>query len=297
MKERRNADIPIFLHIEDTVSTFIINNELIGCMYSGGRQRWPNKAFTILRQLYESPITRNQLPKRFCDYFLNTEDIHSEKPYHCLIGEDFTPIGIDYLCLTINVKVRENKDLPVLVSNFELGGDPLNHRIELSSKEAFFIFSNILSNTRCISYDIILDKTGKEIFDGSIIEKYIVSQHQHSSSLIAVDCFDRFVLSYIDFLQEQLLSDLICPNEILRLSGARLLVLLSGLEPVSRFMKKTLKKIEHYNSLSINETAMYFTLLRSLHAIKGKKFPSVEKFFREENITIAGLEEKIIKYF
>lgn len=293
MKMKRYELIPLFLHVEDSVSTFIINNEIIVCIYSGGRQRWPNRAFTILRQLYESPITRKQLPKRFCDYFLNTDEINSEKPYHCLIGEDFGPIGIDYLCLTVNVKVRENKDLPVLISNFELGGDPLTHQINLSAKEAFFIFSNILSNTRCISYEVILDKAGKKIFDGSIFEKSLASQYQLNSSYY----IDRFVLNYIDYLQKQLLSDMIDPSEVLRLSGTRLLVLLSGLEPVSRFVKETLTNIENYNNISINETAMYFTFLRSLHALKRKEFPSVEKFFRKENQSIAGIEEKILKRF
>jgi len=295
MKIRKDDYIPLFLHVEDPIATFIIDNEFIGCMHAGGRERWPNKAFTILRQLYEATITRSQLPERFREHFTDTEEIHSKKPYHCLIGEDFAPQGIEcFLCLTVNVEVRENKGLHVLLSNFKLDEEPLNYRFSLSAKEAFFIFSNICSNTRCASYEAILDKARIKIFNKSIIEKNSRDLYQHATSLSPID---HFVLDYIDNLQEKLFSQLIAPYEILRASGARLLVLLAGLKPVSRFIDETLEQIRNFNNLSINEAAMYYTFLKSLRTFKRKEFPNVEQFIKNDDSLITYLEDKIIKYF
>lgn len=126
MGAKNDDNLPLFLHLEDPIVTYVINNRTLGCMITGGSDRYPFRAYDILHLLFSIPIIQSCFPNRFHNHFTNEEHYFLENNQTCLIGEDFTAGGGvgPYLCLRADVSISKQTPLPVLLHNFDFDGVP-----------------------------------------------------------------------------------------------------------------------------------------------------------------------------
>ncbi len=274
--ENNNDYIPLFLHIEEPIATFIIDNKLIGCQEWVGYERSPDRAFSLLLQLFSNFDTQTEFPKCLHKYFLAKEIKKIERPDHCLIGTDFTFAMDSFACLELLARIDSKEEKSVILYNFAYENVPFSLDIELLPKDAFHIFANICTNTRCVTYQNILLENKMWIFDKKLILKYLGSKNY---TLLPID---NFILDYIEYLRASILKNKLVVDDILKMSGNKLLVLLLNDKPVQKFIKKIIDIfLSKYDNLSLNQKVMYYTFLISINDIKPSLSPIVKEFFDE----------------
>lgn len=168
----------------------------------------------------------------------------------------------------------------------------MNLKVNLSANEAFLTFSNICVNARSASYQHFLNEAKSKLFDKNAILGQI--PYSYPSHLKQIDSFG---LDYIDYLLEQLSSNLIDPYSLLRASGVRTLVLLAKQEPIASFIVKIIDEILCQDSLSYNRKLVYYTFLKCMRYPKKPQYPIVDKFFEENKEVVNKLEKEVVKIF
>ena len=281
-------ELSLFLHIEDPIVIYVIDNELIGCESYGGLDRSPERAYNLLIQLFSSKICRTVFPIRFAKFFKNKQPIKSNSHSECLVG-----FG-EHFCLDVSLSIREKHKKPILLHDFVYKGIPTRFKAELTAHSAFYIFSNICANSRCIIYSKILEDSGYQAYNKEIIERSL--KYRDSDTRLKFLPIDLFVLDYLEFIESQLNKGLITPLEILRLNGARILAFFGNIKPVSVFIQSVMNQILNDNSLSRNQKIMLWAFLNILYSNRTFHSRLIE-FFEKNKDILAQIEKDVYKRF
>ncbi len=207
-------------------------------------------AFYQLHRLFDSPITRKEIPKQLLKFFTSSTELPSNFKNSFLIGD-----VDDYYHHVINLQIKIAKEFyaPVILYNIYYQNHDLRQDIELinlTSREAFLIFANILANDR--SYYYFSDTPFEDTDVNSVFHKYhFLSYGDDYSRLV------HFGHNYLLYLKNALLSSSLSPYEIAFHRGIRLLCFLSHLKPVQDFAYLILEEINNHNVLTLNQKIIY----------------------------------------
>ena len=131
--------LPILYFLEEPIMIYVINNKLIGSHfdigYVSGNSGMP--AFNLLRQLYNSSISREIIPADFHTLFHNQPPIyHQYKEYSYVLGFHDQQGATPYMNFEIEREIMDDKisvdDLPEIWNQKYL--DYLNVEIENDSE-------------------------------------------------------------------------------------------------------------------------------------------------------------------
>jgi hypothetical protein len=305
--KRENKDyLPLFLHSEDPLRVYIIDNQIIGCSPYGGYESSPALAYDYLLRLNNNEVTNEAIPKVFQDFFKNKKPLSVDKYQFntCFIGSNGPWPNH---CLTPSITIQDTS-LPILLHDFILDGLALIPRIEITAYDAFLSFANICTNSLCES----LNRYKRKHFIHTLSEE-LITQEIHDIKLMDnrneaqfknqyLD-MQLFAFNYLDFLKENILISKTSVYEILRFSGARLLAYLSNEPIVSSYLKDVVKQFVQIDNLTEIELILFYTLLMAVHNDQNKQnFQSeIGKIIKENYETNEKLfsivEDRIYKKF
>jgi len=291
---KEDLSLPLFLYFDETIVTYVIGNRIVGCTDEiPFEEQNPFNSFEILNMLFSSDDLKQHLPFQLYHYFNN--NIHAENSLssRCLIGEDYSLIygkgsGNSVLCLRLDAKIIKNQATKVLLYNITCDGKPLERDVELSSEDAFLIFSNLCTNVFRSGYYRDMKQSKQEVFDSSIVK-----QIKHDSPIKTIN---NFCVAYLDYLKKSLNEGTILPIDILRTGGIGVLHLFEELHPVKNFMLTMLDELKHFQTLPINLTIVYYTLLKSFYT-DSSIYHVINEFYEKKRKLVRLLREEVVKPF
>ena len=272
--------------MDDGNRCYIINNQILGYYIGGWAGHYPFNAYYQLSRLFDNLITRKSFPKQLHKFFTSTSDLPSAFQHSPLIGD----IN-DYFhhVVRLETKIDEQLFAPVILYNIYYKNHQLRQEydpINLTSQEAFLIFSNILANDRCYFYD-------QRIPIEDIDVKSTYHSHHYASYGESYDRLARYSHNYMLYLKDALLSKTLTPYEIAFHSGNRILCNLSYLQPIESFTRQILTELEKPENLSMNRKIIYYCFLNELSC---QYNPSLELELNHQYFT-GKLEQLIDKKF
>ena len=306
MKGKNKDYLPLFLHFEDPLIVYILDNQVISCSPYGGYGSYPAIVYNYLLKLTNNEVTNKVIPKEFQDFFNNKEPLSFEKQQFntCFIGSNGQwPVH----CLTTSLTIQDTS-LPVLLHDFVLVGVPLEPRIELTAHNAFFSFANICTNALCELFNHYKRKHFVQVLNEELITQEIHNLKsmngryttQYKNQILDMQLF---TLNYLNFLKEKILISKSSISEILRFSGTRLLAYLSNEPIVSSYLKGVVKRFVERDNLTDKELILFYTLLKAVHNDQYKQnFQSdigkvIKEIFEANEKLFLNVEERIYKKF
>ncbi len=266
--------IPLILERSSAITTYILNNELLGSEQTYNLGTHPYKAFELLTTLYNNEHTRKAIPKRFHQYLsFGRDNLKTYKSYP-LVGE-----GCSYVIQFDLITEKQSKK-PVLLKNINYlhsSEKKLGISIRITGEEAFMIFANILTNALCDNFDHFLKDNWLRDFEQLDIRAEILESIQRMEQMENVEqrkrylelwgysylSMNEFALEYLKYIKENILSKQFTPYFIQHFSGSRVLVFLGYLQPVRDYFIEINKKLLYPEKLSKNEIRLYCHFLQA----------------------------------
>ncbi|HUT82162.1 MAG TPA: hypothetical protein VMZ29_13250 [Candidatus Bathyarchaeia archaeon] len=304
--EKENYPL-IFICNTDPIVTYYIANKLIGLELEGQCYSDYRYAYQLLGNLLLNPNIGECLPQDIIEnHKENFANYQSESL--CISGgigtEDFVN-----KCLSFKLRIlNSNDDKKVLLYDFkilsgiarDLFADTIADTFNFTPKETFILLSNICLSSKGIWR--FAPDSNKIYHDVSTIRNLTtlyynqrkgLSNHYSNSSLqIAFYCIDYYI-----YLIEQVTSGELSPEQLLRLSGPKILTAyLNHLPIVQEFIsEKITLLINHFDFLPQDQKVMYFALL--ILAEYNGSIPDIDVFFRENKSTILEITKQLSKKF
>jgi len=261
--------IPLILERNMSISTYIVDNRIIGSELTPSHCTSPYKAFKLLTDLYKNEHTRGAIPKKFHKYLSNNDKILEKYDTDLLVGEE--DIATQHI-LDLKLRIDKSTSKPVFLENILYShkesvetkyGKILNAVVQLTSKEAFFILSNILANDRCFHFFEILEyKHLTSIEDIEITEDMLIySNYQLLSDGPTIIKLNEYALEYVKSVKASLLAKTIDPYSIQHYSGTQMLSFLGYLQPVQDYFHDIKKQIIDPEKLTHNERLLFCMFL------------------------------------
>lgn len=301
--------LPLFINNYEGCALIVIDNKIVGCnpRYLGTDQ-YPDRPFQILCQLYQSPVTRDAIPERFHKYFESICQGFDKKVFGLLVGL----VSEGAQRFDLKVEIREDNPLPVRLHGMRFNSINLGLELELTAKDAFTIFANLLANSRAVGIEELFGTTIPSFSDLKAIhekqeQKYdeflstVPQEHketmkkQHDDRMTKLHVQDSFTMEYLMYLLEVFTEGKSSPYDILCKSGIRLLSIMYKIEPISSFIHEIIDKLKNYEALSRNERFMFYTLLSVLDYETSDVI--INQFFSENKNVFLRLEDHLRKKF
>lgn len=293
-------ELPLFIHQEEPLLVYVLNNRLLRFHNHGGYDRSYIKAYYFLYLMNNNEKSKQYIPEQLRKYL--KKEIKAERILgYPLIGEyDYSTQKLD-----AQIEIAKTKKEPIMVYNIRDHEKLLDETIKLGGQEAFYLFANIATNARCAWFREFLEKEEREELNLTLL-KNKASENANKGGFEketrkAVENAYNFMLDYLAYLRAQLQKNEVSIKEILRLSGARILVFLAEFEqeliPITDILETSSKQ----ENLHRNEILCYYTLFelyRSNINYWGKESEQAEKFnqkYREKQVFIKKLREEINK--
>ncbi len=275
----------------------------------GSSARIFSTAFHYLQELFTNELTKHIFPKTFHKHFsmLEDQDLIFNKQV-CFCG--FSPLVDSRIinCLAMKLTIQSNTSPNVVhLSDFiriekrgnlafvsgdrvvdvaTLPGDAL-----LSAEDAFLLFSNI--NT--MKFVISSNKTYFFPFNGSLTRQRINKRYSHYNEpqLIQKYLGKLYCVDYIEFLIQQLSSQQLTLERLLRLNGAELLAQLADLPIVYDFIVSCITKLQNdFTQLTRSHKILYFLLLTLCQYYHSDRLPLVNQFFETNDSLITQIKQE-----
>lgn len=251
--------LPLFIHQEEPLLIYVVNNKLLRFQEHGGYDRSFTKVFYFLNIMNNDPKIDFVIPKKLSEYLKKDSKVYSTLGYP-LIGEpDYTPYKLD-----LELKITTDDISPITLYDIKHYNTMLDDQISLSAQDAFFLFSNICTNARCDWFRKILRQKGCFELNIPLLKKTIrnkidIENIENNQKIVISDACS-FMLDYLVYLKEQLQNNSISQEYILKLSGARLLAFLAEFELGIVPICSILDTLSNQNNLHINEKIVYYSL-------------------------------------
>ncbi|MHA1304605.1 MAG: hypothetical protein ACTSPI_12985, partial [Candidatus Heimdallarchaeaceae archaeon] len=331
-EEYEKTFMPIFWFQEQPIEIYVINNKLLGGFPKSGafNNGYSTKAFYLLSELYNNPYTKKILPKSL-EHFFEESKVKEIKPvsslYVYLLGWN-DPNGYT-THMDLDIAILEEQDKDVILKDFTFDGMPMDIQIPLTSYEAFILFANICTsklaenyigivsaNDLCWNFEFLIKNNKLEHWDDLYqvrVQKMIDNHPKEARPIVEKNYLENldvklwipeFSLYYLKYLREQLLAEKITPLEILRLSGAAVLMLLAiDNKPIENFIEQILEELKDLNHLSFNRQIMYYTFLElckdKLYDPKKEKqiLNRIDDFYKNNYAILHSIESKLDKNY
>jgi len=254
----KDSSIPLFVYSNQPISVYIIDNEVLFLEEYLELRNQFQLPLNFLNRLFTNPLTKTSLPpflKNYLDQKINDEDL-------CICGlED--PYSYDGRCLRtkMTISADNDSDKVVQLSDFSLYEDKTrtkfhtinyNYKLNLTPYEAFILFSNLIYEARG---SILLHN--KYLVTMPFDKKQFIEIYKKNGPNLSSELFkiESFCLDYFEHLLEQLQTNSISPETILRLSGPSIVVLLANYNSKTRSLvyQRMTKLIDPTEILSIPE--------------------------------------------
>ena len=188
MQDEIEDSLPLFIQPE--IGVYVIANQVLG-FNAWWNMSYSKRAYNILHQLFNHPITRKAFPASLAHHFENKLGAsRGDYRYDCLSG--YIEEGPKDNCFYLNVVIT-NDDLPVILKDFTLVQGyapyskvdvcPLNlGEIALSPNDAFYLFANICANNQCFRLEDYRTKPYHENwFDFNLFEQLTKNSYEEKS--------------------------------------------------------------------------------------------------------------------
>lgn len=278
--------LPLFWFQGQPIEIYVLKNRLLGAQTNAGSFDWGSAArpFQLLYELNKKTEIGNKLPSELKKY-LDTIDFETIKAssslYKYLLGWDDPYANVPYLDLNLQTHLTK-KDTVVFYEIFYLD-QKLDIKIEVTTFEAFILLANIYISKFLMNLEILIRQEGpnwnlerlKEI--GLVDNWGELSSEENAIKLADNDVRknnpgypwtpkkETFSYVYLKYIYELLVSEKITAFEILQLSGAPTLVILTPFVPVfQNFVKQILLVLKENEKISFNRKIIYFTLLEMI---------------------------------
>ncbi|MBK5113408.1 MAG: hypothetical protein KGD59_05655 [Candidatus Heimdallarchaeota archaeon] len=283
--------IPLILEHNETIITYIIDNQVLGTKSYVGVSTYPYRAYHLLLELAANEHVRKALPKEL----LSSLDLRTEVPAFFskdyLIGEMSNNYGSR--CLTLDITIDESVSQSIQLTNIQyLHGTSkmiLPAEPRLTPIYAFLLFANILANNRSTLYRHLLKEFHLADFEQLKVQEDIVDFERGRLQSIGPIYSDlnEFSFQYLKFLKRNLLNESISPKEILYTSGAKTLAFLGSLPVVTAYLEEIKQKLRT-QQLPYNQQVLYHTFRSSFI----REFDENWKKHHEENAFFLSLFER-----
>jgi len=262
MSKNIENSLPLFIYGKDPIYVYIVANELIVLEKFGGLRNQSALALHFLYKLSNHRLTKDIIPSRLSKYLQN---VKQSQP--CICGK-YKYEYSDNSCLALKLEIQKKKksDKIIQLSDFALLESNNSSKVcvnkfdfetHISAYEAFILFANIVFEAKgnilhCNNYlqTIPFDKMQYiEVFD----RQTRINKAGYSYQI------ELFCLDYFEYLLEQLKTNKISPELILRLSGPNLITTLASFDLQTRtyVFEKLTKLNESIEFLTINEQICY----------------------------------------
>jgi len=251
--------LPLYLIIGNGCMCYVIDNQVQLIQIGGWLGQYPFNAYYQLNKLFCSEKTANFLPKKLqyylsCNFQLPAIELH--KYLSGYIGDD----SVNSI-ISLETEITDHPFRPVTLKNiqYQEGYNTVTKfgSHNLSFKEAFFLFANILTNSHTSLFGH--SETTEELtFDNHPNWFHGYWFKQYGEDYIRLVNFNHF---YYQYLKNELLSGKITPYEIAFYSGTTTLASFFELEPVEDFTKQAIKDLSDSCDLSRNRKIIYYCFL------------------------------------
>jgi hypothetical protein len=265
----------LFLIIESRATSYVIDNEIIAWWpYYGDCPGSPKKALNLLIELYSAQHGQLTLPNELRRHFAIDESKLPIIGLHdpCLVG--YIERGRKHWCLDFSIKINDKERYPVFLYKVKFNDNPLPISVKLSPKETFLALANICSSsfTKMFhiyrinhSADLSTKDKIKQIIDMQYDERRKWTKLNNDKKLrLESKRIHSFVFDYLIFLEKRIIDGSILPFELLKLSGAHVLVELTNVPIVNSFLLKILEEFPFQRKVSYNKKLLCYTLFQIL---------------------------------
>ncbi|HUT81262.1 MAG TPA: hypothetical protein VMZ29_08665, partial [Candidatus Bathyarchaeia archaeon] len=297
----------IFICNSDPIVTYFIGKKLIGLELEGQCYSDYRYAYHLLGNLLLNPNIQTNLPRDIAEN--HKEDFAKyQSESFCISGgigtEDFVN-----KCLSFKLKILDsNEDKKIHLYDFiilsgnarDLFVDTIADTFNFTPKETFILLSNICLSSKGIwrfapdSNKIYHDvPTIRNLTTLYYDQRKGLSNHYSNSSLqIAFYCIDYYI-----YLIEQVTSGELSLEQLLRLSGTKILTAyLNHLPIVQAFIREKINLlINQFDFLPQDQKVMYFTLL--ILAEYYGSITEIDSFFNVNKSTIHEITKQLSKKF
>ncbi|NHJ48982.1 MAG: hypothetical protein FK733_14445 [Asgard group archaeon] len=289
--------IPLSLVINENITTYIIDNTLLGSIHSSSFGHSPYRAFSLLLQLFNNDLTRDVFPKQLSDVLGNDCNIPTGINKELLVGD--CDQGMCHYALNVDMIISEDIKLPVHFTNFQYNHRAsykiLNRSISISSKQAFYLLGNILLNNRYHIFDYHF--TIHEIMDKTLVEytEFIDETNPRNGSRYydIYRLLNQYSFVYIQYLYSKLIAGLLSPAALLCYNGATTLAFLRSIPPVEKYIVDIISSLKGTPPKTFNQQVLYYTLLYSSFNYKNAE-DIVYKFLEDQSDKSKNLYVKTI---
>ncbi len=273
-EEYTETYMPLFWFQEQPVEIYVLKNKLLGIRSDSGSfdNGSPNRGYKLLLDLLRVSNVKDSLPEFLTSKLAVTDSKDLNPPsslYSHLLGWDDPYAQVPFL--NLDIKKKENQGDTIVFHNITYNTIPLDIEIELSEYQSFILLANIVAS-RFVETKIGVAVTSDNFLD-NVGDKPKLEQ---------------FVLHYLKYLSEEIKANRITLMDILRLSGAGVLTLLSVDFPIiENFIKKALEELKSVQKLSLNRKLMYFTLIEMCYdkisrtKEKVSLFDTIKQFYED----------------
>ncbi|MHA1157029.1 MAG: hypothetical protein ACTSQK_13060, partial [Candidatus Heimdallarchaeota archaeon] len=324
-EEREKTNLPLFWYQGQPIEIYVLNNNLLGAITDAGSFDWGSAArpFQLLYELNEKTTIGKELSVELRN-FLENIDFQNIKArsqlFEYLLGWNDPYSKIPYLDLEL--KNHPKKEDTMVLYNIIYRNAKLDFEIELTNFETFILLANIyiskflddfegliLSEGKNWSLERfqeigMIDRWGELSSEENAIIKENSEGKKQSQAFPWKSKKEHFSLLYLKYIRELLITKKITPLEILRLSGAPVLVILApNFSLIYEFVKQILEELQKVEQLSFNRKIMYFTLLEMIDdKLNSKDFKDpvyllVKEFYDEHYSIIHSLSNLLEKRF
>ncbi len=268
--------LPLFLISDDGCECYIIDNEVLLAQIGGGFNLYPFNAYYQLSKILCSEQAKGFLPDNLQSYLSSSYELPTIKLHKYLAG-----YCDDYIhhIVSLDSEIIDHPTQPVVLRNIHYQNHGFIRKfdsINLSFKEAFLLFGNILSNGRATHPGHI--DSNCELTSDSHPNKFHKSWlKDYGRDYHLIVNFSHF---YYHYLKSELLSGTLTPYEIAFYGGTTSLASLSNIQPVKEFTERVINSYPNFNNLSRNQKIIYYCFLLEL----------VEKYDTTEKYNIKGYQ-------
>ncbi|NHJ47746.1 MAG: hypothetical protein FK733_08160 [Asgard group archaeon] len=258
--------IPLFVQAEFPFAVIIINNEIFGFEELASIHRTPYRAYYFLHQLYHNEYTKSIFPKELHNFFENQNSLNLE-PF--IVGEWEDVIYPMYCyALEASMEIKRGEHYPITLHNFVYNGEKLDYELKLSISDAFYLFMNILANSRCGLINDFYNRYPSKKNEISFLQDKF---KQREISEIHLPIIDDLFYAYLELLEKQLKKDEVTPAYLLSLSGGMIVPTLAKLHPVLDFQSTInyINQLQDYlKSVSLTQIQeiIYTTLFYNIYS-------------------------------
>jgi hypothetical protein len=253
----KEDNLPLFLIVDDGSQCYVIDNQVIGVQIGGWYGQYPFNPYYQINRIFNAPVTQKFLPKTLQKYLSESYTLPYQPLFRHLSGycDDYV-----HHIVNLDLEISDDKTQPISLKIIHYQNHERNRffgPINLTLKEAFLLFSNILANSRCTNYGFY-DTTSELSIETHPNAFHDVHFNYFKADYIRLVNYSHF---YMHYLKNELLTGSLTPYEVAFYGGTTLLTHLASIKPVEDFVFQAIKDITKPTDISRNQSIIYYCFL------------------------------------